>query len=52
MGATNVKKLKKMIKEEKIKVNDKVMLGLKYYKKQIKYARKEIDMVYLLIKSY
>lgn len=50
-GATNVKKLKKMIKEEKIKVNDKVMLGLKYYKKyKLNIPRKEIDMVYLLIK--
>jgi DNA polymerase/3'-5' exonuclease PolX len=52
MGATNVKKLKKMIKEEKLKVNDKVMLGLKYYKKyKLHIPRKEIDMTYLLFKK-
>ena len=46
-GATSVKKLKKLIKDGKIEVNDKILLGLKYhgvYKMNI--PRKEIDSVY------
>ena len=52
MGATNVKKLKKMIKEGKIEVNDKVKLGLKYYKKyKMNIPRKEIDEMYGMLKK-
>lgn len=52
MGATNVNKLKQMIKEEKIKVNEKVKLGLKYYKKyKINIPRKEIDNIYNMLKN-
>lgn len=46
-GATSVKKLKNLIKEGKLEVNDKILLGLKYhgvYKMNI--PRKEIDTVY------
>jgi len=49
-GITSVKDLKKKVKDKKIEVNEKVLLGLKYhgvYKVNI--PRKEIDAVYKLI---
>jgi len=46
-GITSVKDLKKKIKEGKIEVNDKILLGLKYYGKfEGNIPRKEIDKVY------
>ena len=51
-GVKSVKDLKNKIKNKKIEVNDKVMLGLKYhgvYKENI--PRKEIDKVYKLLKK-
>lgn len=50
-GIKNVEELKKAIKENKIKVNDKVLLGLKYHKVyQQDIPRSEIDEYYKLIK--
>ena len=49
-GVTSIKDLKKKIKDKKIEVNEKVLLGLKYhgvYKVNI--PRKEIDNVHKLI---
>tara|TARA_B100000768_G_scaffold148241_1_gene142110 strand:- start:5957 stop:7012 length:1056 start_codon:yes stop_codon:yes gene_type:complete len=49
-GATTIKKLRKMIKNNKIEVNDKIKLGLKYhgvFEENI--PRKEIDKVYNMI---
>ena len=49
-GITSVKDLKKKIKDKKIEVNEKVLLGLKYhgvYKVNI--PRQEIDKLYKLI---
>jgi DNA polymerase beta len=46
-GATTIKKLRKMIEKNKIEVNDKIKLGLKYhgvFEENI--PRKEIDKVY------
>lgn len=51
-GITSIKDLKKKIKNKKIEVNEKVLLGLKYhgvYKVNI--PRKEIDDMYKLIKK-
>ena len=51
-GITNVKTLKKKIKNKEIEVNDKVILGLKYhgvYKTNI--PRSEIDEIYKVIKN-
>jgi DNA polymerase/3'-5' exonuclease PolX len=51
-GIKSVKELKKMIKEKKIEVNDKILLGLKYYGKfEGKIPRKEIDKIYIIFKS-
>jgi DNA polymerase/3'-5' exonuclease PolX len=50
-GITNIKKLKQAIKDKKIIVNDKVLLGLKYHKVyQQEIPRSEIDEYYKLIK--
>ena len=49
-GATSISKLKKLIKSNKIQVNDKIILGLKYHgicKTNI--PRKEIDKVYKML---
>lgn len=49
-GATSIKKLKKMIEKNKIDVNDKIKLGLKYhgvFEEDI--PRKEIDKVYKML---
>ena len=46
----SVKDLKKKIKEKKIKVNDKILMGLKYYGKvKDNIPRKEIDKFYKII---
>tara|TARA_B110000902_G_scaffold233917_1_gene278092 strand:- start:384 stop:1439 length:1056 start_codon:yes stop_codon:yes gene_type:complete len=46
-GATSIKKLRTMIKNNKIEVNDKIMLGLKYHGVfEVDIPRKEIDKVY------
>ena len=46
----SVKDLKKKIKERKIKVNDKILMGLKYYGKvKDNIPRKEIDKFYKII---
>tara|TARA_B110000208_G_C11794080_1_gene438804 strand:+ start:32 stop:1018 length:987 start_codon:yes stop_codon:yes gene_type:complete len=46
----SIKDLKKKVKEGKIKVNDKILMGLKYYGKvQDNIPRKEIDKFYKLI---
>lgn len=47
MGATSIKKLKSLIKNGKIEVNDKILLGLKYHGVfEVNIPRKEIDKVY------
>lgn len=46
-GATSIKKLRSLIKNNKIEVNDKIMLGLKYHGVfEVDIPRKEIDKVY------
>lgn len=52
LGIKSVKQLKKAIKDKKIEVNDKVLLGLKYYDKfRDKIPRKEIDNIKLLLEN-
>lgn len=51
-GATSIDKLKKMIKDGKIEVNDKIKLGLKYHGVyQLNIPRKEIDQYYKLLQK-
>ena len=50
MGATSKKKLKKMVEKNKIQVNDKIKLGLKYDGVfEINIPRKEIDKIYKML---
>lgn len=52
MGATSVRKLKTLVKKNKIEVNDKIKLGLKYhgvFEENI--PRKEIDKVYKMFEK-
>jgi len=52
MGINNVKELKKAIKDKKIKVNEKILLGVKYYGKFLdNIPRNEIDEINLLIED-
>ena len=51
-GILSIEDLKKKIENGSYKVNDKIILGLKYYKKfEGNIPRKEIDKVYKLIES-
>jgi DNA polymerase/3'-5' exonuclease PolX len=52
MGIHNVKQLKKAIKNNKLKVNEKILLGIKYYGKFLdNIPRNEIDEINLLIED-
>lgn len=52
MGIKSVADLKKKIETEEIKVNDKILLGIKYYGVfQGNIPRKEIDKIYILLQS-
>ena len=53
MGINNIKQLKKAIKDKKIKINEKILLGIKYYGKFFNnIPRNEIDEINLLIEDY
>lgn len=51
MGITSVEILKEKIKNKEIEVNDKILLGLKYYGKyKMNIPRSEMDQYYVLLK--
>lgn len=51
-GIKSVKELKKLVKNKEIKVNEKIELGLKYYKKfEGNIPRKEITLIYNIFKD-
>jgi len=53
MGITSVKILKNKIKNNEIIVNDKILLGLKYYGKyEMNIPRSEMDMYYNFFKKF
>ena len=52
MGITSIKILKDKIKNKMIKVNDKIILGLKYHEKyQMNIPRNEMDLYYIFFKK-
>ena len=52
MGVTSIKDLKNKIKNDEIKVNEKIELGIKYYGKfEGNIPRDEIDKIYTLLEN-